>query len=357
MPVSQGRGHWRGTGRGDAVTGPTDAIAAREVLTSAATSQPLPPVDVLLATYNGAKYLPAQLDSLLAQTHQNFRLLVSDDGSSDATLDILQSYGARFGARWVLVPNAQPGMGVVRNFENLMAASLRDGVAAWVAFADQDDVWLPEKIECCLRAMQQMEQECGAGLPCLVHSDLTVVDEGLKVISESFARYQRMDPLQCSPLSLLSVNQVTGCTMLVNRSLLRMALPLPRETIMHDWWCGLLSGSGRRCFVPTPLILYRQHGANQVGAKDRSLKTRLFRLLTNGQGIVQRVRALGLATYRQAQALQLRLRALGLDGGYVSEYLAWRDRPLAARIVRYRHYYVGPELDRLSRCLLWFRFK
>ncbi len=337
---------------------PTDGVAPSGGLASTSLQQQPPQlVDVLLATYNGAKYLPAQLDSLLAQTHQNFRLLVSDDGSSDATMAILETYRARFGARLVLVPNAQRGMGVVRNFENLMAASLHDGVAAWVAFSDQDDVWLPLKIELCLQEIMRMEQEGGAGLPCLVHSDLTVVDEHLNVISESFARYQRMDPWQCSPLSLLSVNQVTGCTMMVNRTLLQMALPLPHETIMHDWWCGLVSGSGRRRFVSTPLILYRQHGANQVGAKDRSLKTRLFRLLTNGLGIVRRVRALGLATYRQAQALQLRLRALGLEGGYVSEYLAWRDRPLVARVVRYRHYYVGPELDRLSRCLLWFRFK
>jgi glycosyltransferase involved in cell wall biosynthesis len=339
---------------GDRVTEPTHGLASRGGAGGAAPSQS-PLVDVLLATYNGAKYLRAQLDSLLAQTHQNFRLLVSDDGSSDDTPAILESYRVRFGERLVHVPNPHHGQGLVRNFENLMVASLHDGVAAWVAFSDQDDVWLPPKIELCLQEMVQMEQEGGAELPCLVHSDLTVVDEHLGVISESFATYQRMDPLQCSPLSLLSVNQVTGCTMMVNRTLLRMALPLPQETIMHDWWCGLVSGSGHRCFVPTPLILYRQHGANQVGARDRSLKTRLLRLLTNGQGIVRRVRMLGGATYLQAQALQLRLRALGLDEGYVSEYLAWRDGPLRARIFGYREYYVGPELDRLSRCLLWFK--
>lgn len=336
------------------MTTPTDDGTLRG-RSAGANRSPQPLVDVLLATYNGTKYLPAQLDSLLAQTHQNFRLLVSDDGSSDATLAILESYRERFGERLVVLPNPHRGEGVVQNFENLMAASLRDGVAAWAAFSDQDDVWLPSKIELCLQEMGRMEQEGGAGLPCLVHSDLTVVDERLNVISESFARYQRMDPLQCSPLSLLSVNQVTGCTMMVNRTLLRMALPLPRETIMHDWWCGLVSGSGRRRFVPTPLILYRQHGANQLGAKDRSLKTRLLRLLTNGQGIIRRVRVLGGATYLQAQALQLRLRALGLDAGYVSEYLAWRDGPFSARFFRYRQYYVGPELDRISRCLLWFQ--
>lgn len=185
-------------------------------------------MDVLLATYNGAKYLRAQLDSLLAQTHQNFRLLVSDDGSSDDTLAILESYRVRFGERLVLVPNPTMGKGWS---ETLRISWWPACMMVWrqVAFSDQDDVWLPPKIELCLQEMVRMEQEGGAELPCLVHSDLTVVDEHLGVISESFATYQRMDPVQCSPLSLLSVNQVTGCTMMVNRTLLRMALPLRRK--------------------------------------------------------------------------------------------------------------------------------
>lgn len=312
-------------------------------------------VDVLLATYNGSRYLADQLDSILAQTHQDFRILVSDDGSSDDTLAILQRYRARLGARLVLVPNPSPGKGVVRNFENLMVASLDGGAARWAVFCDQDDVWLPEKIASSLAEMLRIEGEDGGQVPCLVHSDLTVVDEGLAVLSPSFARYQQMDPATCTPLSLLSVNQVTGCTMMVNRVLLKMALPLPAEVIMHDWWCGLVSGSGRRSFLARPLILYRQHGANQVGAKDRGLKTRLRRMVADGPGVVRRVKRLGRATYLQAGALQRRLRAQGLDGGYVSEYLSWRDRPLWSRLISYRHYYVGPELDRLSRCLLWFK--
>lgn len=312
-------------------------------------------VDVLLATYNGASYLAEQLDSLLAQTHQDFRLLVSDDGSSDATLAILEQYRPRFGERLVVLEHPRRGQGVVCNFANLMNASLRDGVASWIAFADQDDVWLPEKIELCLGSMVQLEAGDGASQPCLVHSDLTVVDAGLGVICNSFARYQRMDPQQCTPLSLLSVNQVTGCTMMVNRALLEVALPMPAEVIMHDWWCALVSGSGRRHFLAEPLILYRQHGANQVGAKSRSLQTRLGRLLVNGAGLVRRVRALGRATRFQAQVLGYRLREKGLDEGYVSEYLAWRERPLLARLATYRRYYAGPELDRLSRCLLWFQ--
>jgi hypothetical protein len=311
-------------------------------------------VDVLLATYNGSKYLAQQIESILAQTHQEFRILVSDDGSSDATMEILLRYRATLGERLVLVPHPTPGRGAVRNFENLMQASLRDGVARWMAFADQDDVWLPEKIAVTLAAMVQVEASNGDQVPCLVHTDLAVVDEKLTVRCASFVRYQRMDPAACSALSLLSVNQVTGCTMMINRALLQLALPVPAEAILHDWWCALVSGAGRRVFLQDPLILYRQHGANQVGAKDRSLKTRLMRLFTDGPGVFRRVRALGSATYQQAQALERRLRERQADERTVSEYLAWRRRPWWQRLLGYRHYYVGPELDRLSRCLLWF---
>jgi hypothetical protein len=311
-------------------------------------------VDVLLATYNGANYLAQQIESILAQTHQEFRILVSDDGSSDATMEILLRYRTTLGERLVLVPYPTSGRGLVRNFENLMQASLRDGVARWMAFADQDDVWLPQKLAVTLAAMARIEAGQGERVPCLVHTDLTVVDDQLTVRSASFARYQRMDPAACSGLSLLSVNQVTGCTMMINRALLQLALPVPPEAILHDWWCAIVSGAGRRVFLVDPMILYRQHGANQVGAKDRGLKTRLMRLFTDGPGVLRRVRLLGAATYQQAQALERRLRDRGVDERAVSEYLAWRRRPWWQRLAGYRHYYVGPELDRLSRCLLWF---
>ncbi|MBO9677059.1 MAG: glycosyltransferase family 2 protein [Acidovorax sp.] len=310
-------------------------------------------VDVLLATYNGSRYLEAQLDSILAQTHQDFRLLVSDDGSSDGTRAILDRYKSRFGARLVLVPHPGAGRGVIRNFENLMATSLLDGMAGWVAFCDQDDVWLPHKVERTLAEMRRLEGDDGDSVPCVVHTDLTVVDEHLEVLGASFARHQRINPGDCSALTLLSINQVTGCAMMVNRALLRMALPLPPDTIMHDWWCALIGGSGRRSFVDTPLILYRQHGANQLGAKNRSLANRLRRLGTDGPGVLRRVRRLGRETYSQAQALRIRLRELGLDDGYVAGYLAWRDAPWWRRLANYRKYYVGPELDRWSRLLFW----
>ena len=79
-------------------------------------------------------------------------------------------------------------------------------------------------------------------------------------------RHQRLLPVPGSDVGLLSINQVTGCAMLVNRALLQAALPLPGSALMHDWWCALLAAGGGRQFVDQALVLYRQHGANQLGA-------------------------------------------------------------------------------------------
>lgn len=312
-----------------------------------------PLIDILLATYNGAGYLAPQLDSLLAQTHGHYRLWVSDDGSTDDTLAILRSYEGAFGARMVLLSPSQASGGVARNFERLMRASADDGRAPYIAFCDQDDVWLPQKNARLLAALRALEAQAGAAAPCLVHSDLTVVDQNLQLLSPSFAAYQRIPPARITPRTLLSVNQVTGCATLINRALLQMALPLPAEAVMHDWWLALMSGSGARRFLPEPLMLYRQHGRNQIGARDRGLASRLMRLVRDGGGVWRRVRQLGRGTRAQAQALQQRLRELGLDERCVTEYLAWRQRGLLHRLATYRTYYVGPELDRASRLLLW----
>jgi len=310
-------------------------------------------IDVLLATYNGARHLDAQLQSLLEQTHQDFRVLVSDDGSSDGTQALLQGWRAHFGGRLVLLDNPAPGRGVARNFEFLLQASLQDGIAGCMAFCDQDDVWLPDKLAVLLQALRRLQADVGEHQPCLVHCDLAVVDGQLAPLHPSFARHQRYDPAHCSDTTLLSINQVTGCAMLVSRTLACQALPLPPEAVMHDWWCALLAAGGARRFVDHPLVLYRQHGANQLGAKGRDLGSRVLRLLRDGPAVVRRVRALGQATTAQALALQARLRREGRPTGWVQDYLDWRARRLWWRLAGGRRHYPGPVLDRVSRLLLW----
>lgn len=315
-----------------------------------------PPIDILLATYNGAAFLEAQIESLLAQTYPALRILASDDGSSDATPQILADCARRYPGRVVLVPNPRPGRGALRNFEHLMEACLAHGHARWFAFADQDDVWLPHKLS--LSAARMLALEAGGGLdqPCLVHTDLCVVDAERNVVHPSLAGYEGLDPAAATRESLLSVNEVTGCTVLGNRRLLELALPLPDAAIVHDWWCALIAGSGRRAFIPQATVHYRQHGANQIGARNRGVWSRARRVLVDGAGVWRRVHQLGAQTWHQAVALQRRLSERGLDDGYVTDYLRWRSASRLAQVSGYRRYYAGPELDRLSRWCLWRSF-
>lgn len=317
------------------------------------TPSPEPPIDILLATYNGARYLRPQIESLLAQDYGAFRILASDDGSTDGTQAILDEYARRFPGRFELTPPPQPRQGALRNFEHLMATCFVQGQARWFAFADQDDVWLPNRLSLCAARMQVLESGGGADLPCLVHTDLCVVDAAQRMVHPSLVRYEGFDPAAATRESILSVNQVTGCTVLGNRRLLELALPMPQAAIMHDWWCAVVAGSGRRAFIPVATVHYRQHGANHIGARNRSVLARARRVLFDGVGVWQRVHRLGAQTWHQALALQQRLRERRLEDDYVTEYLRWRAAPRFAQLAGYRRYYAGPELDRLSRWFLW----
>ena len=147
-------------------------------------------VDILLATYNGARFLREQLDSIVGQTYAHWRLLVRDDGSSDGTAAILEEYQRRIGERMQIVRDELGRLGPALNFGRL----LRLSDAAYATFCDQDDVWMPDRIEQLLAEMRRMERETGAARPILVHSDLQVIDEEGHEISRSFWNYQYLRP-------------------------------------------------------------------------------------------------------------------------------------------------------------------
>jgi glycosyltransferase involved in cell wall biosynthesis len=223
-----------------------------------------PRVQVLLATFNGARFLREQIDSILAQTYQPLTILARDDGSSDGTPAILADYAQRFPDRFAIAPPMPPAGSAAANFLRLLQASSE----AYLAFADQDDVWLPEKMAISMDAMLRLEDGDADWKPCLVFSDLSVVDERLGVIDPSFWHYQQIEPGMVTSLSrLLGNGVVTGCTAVLNRPLANYALRMPPEAFMHDWWIALLANCfGETSYVEKPLVLYRQHGANVRGA-------------------------------------------------------------------------------------------
>jgi glycosyltransferase involved in cell wall biosynthesis len=221
-------------------------------------------IDILLATCNGALYLPEQLDSILAQTCRGWRLLVRDDGSLDGTREILENYRSRHPDVIMIIPNEGQNLGACGNFSWL----LEQADASYVMFCDQDDVWLPDKIETTLAAMKELERQHGAAKPLLIHTDLMVVDERLNRLGDSLWLFQCTRPQRLTKLSrVLMQNFATGCTVMINRTLRDLAVPVPAEALMYDWWLALVATAfGRVAAVERPTVLYRQHGRNDIGA-------------------------------------------------------------------------------------------
>lgn len=218
-------------------------------------------VDILLATYNGERFLGEQLQSLERQTFGAWRLIARDDGSTDATRTLLGEFRARHPAAVQLMEDADSRLGPVGNYRRLLENSAAD----FGLFCDQDDVWHPDKIESLLTVALAHER---AAVPLLVHSDLEVVDRDQRMLAPSFWRYQFIRPERCQWPRLLVQNVVTGCAALLNAPLRRAVLPIPADAIMHDWWVALVAAaSGEIRWTAAPTVRYRQHGANDTGAK------------------------------------------------------------------------------------------
>lgn len=222
-----------------------------------------PRLQVLLATYNGATFLREQLDSLLAQTYDNFEVLVRDDNSTDGTLTLLQSYQTQHAGFLQILTHNEAGRGAKANFLSLLQAS----DAPYIAFCDQDDVWHPEKLSQSMTAMLALEARHGEALPCLIFTDLEIVNRRGEALFASLWKQQHIDPRRTHLRQLLLQNTVTGCTALLNRALVVRCLKMPVDAVMHDWWIALMASVvGLALGLNERTVQYRQHDGNSVGA-------------------------------------------------------------------------------------------
>jgi glycosyltransferase involved in cell wall biosynthesis len=261
-------------------------------LPSSTASRMKPEIDILLATYNGEKYIRDQIDSILKQSYSNFRLIVRDDGSTDGTKAILEEYVKKCPGHVVLLEENR-NLGVKGNFSRLMEASQ----APYILFCDQDDHWLEHKVEVTLNKMRELETLHGAHSPLLVHTDLIVANEKLVPIHHSFWRYAKLFPYKARSLNRLLVqNAVTGCTTMINKPLLLKSSPIPNEAIMHDWWVALVAAAfGQIGIVDVPTLYYRQHGKNSLGA----IKFDLLSFIKKGIKQIQKGQLQGQSNRRQ----------------------------------------------------------
>lgn len=224
--------------------------------------------DILMSTYNGERYLPEQLDSIINQTEQDWHLYVRDDGSSDNTLQVLADYAAK-DARITITDNGGQNLGVIRSFESLLQQWGND---EYIMFCDQDDVWLPNKAALTLEHMKAQEAQAGKDIPIVVHTDLLVVDEDMQEMAPSFWRYSNIVPeiLNHNVHYLGICNSITGCAMMMNQAARKVVLPFAKQAFMHDQWIGIsvLQHHGILHAVYEPTMKYRQHHSNVVGAEE-----------------------------------------------------------------------------------------
>lgn len=231
-------------------------------------------IAILLATYNGEKYLSDLIESIREQSYTNWILFISDDGSIDETIQIINCFQEKDSRIKVL--SCEIHSGAKRNFINM----LERVEASYYMFADQDDIWLKDKIEKSINKIVATERNF-PGIATLVHSDLKVVDSKLNIISNSFWKYSKIRPDILSTFNYLGVcNSVTGCTMIINNQAKKCSLPMPDSSPMHDWWIAInVSKKGMLEYINEPLVLYRQHEINVVGARSTSMKYFLKKII------------------------------------------------------------------------------
>lgn len=219
-------------------------------------------ISVCIATYNASKYLRCQVVSILAQLSDSDELIISDDLSGDDTLEIISKIND---PRIKIISN-HVRLGVVKNFERALYAAKGD----LIFLADQDDVWLPNKVDICKKALANH---------LLVVSDCEIVDANLNLIEKSwFAEKKSKKGI----FKNFYKNSYIGCCMAFRKELLEFALPFPANIPMHDIWLGMLAEiKGHVVFLPSQLVLYRRHGENTSSLKsDNNIFKKLrFRIL------------------------------------------------------------------------------
>ncbi len=289
-------------------------------------------ITVALAAYNGAAYLPEQLRSLAAQTDRHFRVLMRDDGSTDGTAELLRRWAER-DSRFVLAEDSGGNLGAKGNFLRLMA--LDD--APYTALCDQDDVWEPERLSRTRAALADAEAVYGADTPLLVHSDCAVTDADGQAAHPSFFAHQGWDKGAVTLPRLLVQNNVTGCTVLMNAALRELAAQhaRPEKLFMHDWFLALTAAAfGHIVFVDAPLVRYRQHGTNTVGASEAGQLRRGAKALAQAERARARIRLTydHAAMFAEAYGSTLPTEARQT----VETYLATKDMPKLKRLLALR---------------------
>ena len=216
-------------------------------------------ISICIATYNGKKYIQEQISSILPQLSKEDEIIISDDGSKDNTLAIIQTFND---SRIKIFHNTKKH-GVVPNFEN----ALKHATGNYIFFSDQDDIWTPNKVERCINALQTHD--------LVIHNSLIMDGEG----NVSYIDFFSTRKSQKGYWRNLYKNSYVGSCMAFRKELLPHVLPFPKHILWHDMWIGLMAErKGKTLFIPDTLLYYRRHGNNASATAEKSSFSFFFQL-------------------------------------------------------------------------------
>lgn len=297
-------------------------------------------IAILMATYNGEKFIQEQIDSILAQTYQNFVLYIRDDNSKDNTTKIIRGYASKYPDKVILVEDGKIAKGACKNFMLLLEYVYKLNKHEVFMFSDQDDFWMNNKVEMTLKEYEKQDNKT---VPILIHTDLCVVDQDLNTLNESFMKYSKLNE-KCNKINnYLVQNNVTGCTMLLNKALVDKVNFKIKNIRMHDWYFALIASVfGKVIYIDKPTIKYRQHANNVVGAKEGKGLNYIWKSLKNSDKTKKSIDEL----YSQAESF-LNTYNVELDEKskkQITEFLKLRNYSKIKkifRIIKYKFYKQG----------------
>ena len=239
-------------------------------------------ITIIMAVYNGQEYIREQLESLKDQTYTEWRLVIRDDRSSDKTAEIVKKFSDEVEQEVIFKVNEKPSGSAKNNFSLLINDAKESD---YVMFCDQDDIWKKDKIEITFNKMKQAEERYGRDFPLLVHGDVEVIDENGNINADSMFEMSHINADSKLPQILIQ-NHVTGCTMMCNKKLIAgiSEYASSEYIIMHDYLAALYASVfGKIEVIKKPLLSYRQHSGNSVGAKNNNNPVYLLKRLANGR--------------------------------------------------------------------------
>lgn len=217
-------------------------------------------IHIVLATYNGERYLREQMESILANTWDDVSIEICDDGSDDGTLEIAEDYASVYGH--IRVHKNEKNLGYTKNF----LEGIKRSESPYVMLCDQDDIWKPDKIAHTYEKMKELEAEYGTDRPLMVYTDAVNFESETGKEQGSFHENSHLNVSATDAAHLLMENKCIGCTVMVNAAVMPYLETVPDEVRVHDWWLALIcSFFGKISYLNETTLQYRQHSGNMIG--------------------------------------------------------------------------------------------